>query len=1418
MTSENLKSTSVTYNIPLLSSNNYASWSIQMKMILKERRVWRVVTGEETKPDSTAAIYESASETTSLGQQTPYERDLAAFEEKLDKANAVLFATISPSIIADVHGIENPSAVWKVLEQRYAPKTDMSRMTAWMNFINAKINDNELVPNYLLRLARYKIRCEECGSTVDETMYKSLMLNSLPEEYNAVKANARVSSNMMTAEEVKDQILEQYRVICHESDFSKSSSGNSMKSYATRYKNNFNKPNDNLEGKKHGGISKRGKKRGGFGGRGGARKPSDTCNHCGEPGHWKKDCYKFLWETTQKKGGNDKQPESQPKKSTDVEKYQWKPASAPCTVPHHANVTYVAASMKTASPNVWMFDSDCNSHITPFRERIYDYHEFEEKETIYGFAKQPVSAIGEGSMDLVDEFGRHYTLDKVVYVPEAEHPLLSMMKLLRLGGILKFNGTNCTLNLEGGCSLQGSAIGDMLYLTDFGRAAMHSLAITTRSKAKNLVEEESDDDAMEIDDTGLTMQPISEQETGSSGNITSATPSPTKHQKPKSLRQIRLWHDRLGHASTSTLSKIPTIKSSFDSATCTSCIRAKQHRKPFRKSNYRATKKLQCIHSDLSGPHVLSMGKSKYYLTFMDDLTRYKWVKMVPNKKSKHVFKAIEEWVRIVERQTGCKVQALRTDGGTEYWGDLTPFLRNLGIQHQESPPHTPQSNGRAERLNRVINESARAMLIHANLPQQFWEEAVDVAVYTWNRLPNSAIDNKTPHELYFNEIPDLGHMRPFGCVVYALIPKKRRPKLSKFLSRSNRGIFIGYVSSTSWRYYDLERKCFDESHDLQFMETVFPGADEFSHLPPIASQDEDAIFGVERQTVAPPSVAKSVPPVIYDMVVVEPPPALQALAVQVQVQRNSEPTNFDDAVSRRDGSMWIEAMHAELQSLEDNNVWELCELPPGRNVIGTKWVFKIKVDGMNVVERYKARIVAQGFSQVAGLDFEETWAPVVRIESVRVLLAFAVLTGFEIIHIDAKTAFLNGDSDVELYVRQPVGFVDKRYPNKVLRLNKSLYGLKQAPRIWYLLLCETICALGFVQCTSDPSIYVHAEYNIILAVYVDDILVFGPSKTLCDEFYFEISKSFRMEYKGSACSFLGLNIIRSESSIAINQIGYIEHMLLRFQMTDAKPASTPLDHTLPLRKATPNDVRADPQSYQELTGSLNHAALFSRPDIAFAVSKLSQFNSDPTETHMRAARHVLAYLKSTIDYCIVYGGASDIDIYAYAFAFCPRDRISVLGFADADHGTDKDDRKSQTGYVFMINNGPVSWTSHKQSSVALSTMEAEYMSLSDSSREAIARANLYSDLNINAQPPLIYTDSTTALSLTEESAKYQRAKHIDIRYHYVRDVLQKGQIQVDYVPSEHNPADMLTKALPPQSHQQCVLGMGLRPLNSGNN
>ncbi len=353
-----------------------------------------------------------------------------------------------------------------------------------------------------------------------------------------------------------------------------------------------------------------------------------------------------------------------------------------------------------------------------------------------------------------------------------------------------------------------------------------------------------------------------------------------------------------------------------------------------------------------------------------------------------------------------------------------------------------------------------------------------------------------------------------------------------------------------------------------------------------------------------------------------------------------------------------------------------------------------------------------------------------------RVLLSLAALFDLWIIHIDAKTVFLNDKSDVELYVHQPEGFVDRRYPNHVLRLSKSLYGLKQAPRIWYLLLCETILSLGFIQCTSDPSIYFHPEYKVVLAVYVDDILVLGKTREICDQFYNEISQHFCIEYKGPVTHF-SVSILCEMNQGSQSIKSGILNICWHGQMDKAKPVEIPLNPSLPLLKAKSGDKRMDIQSYQEFTGSHNHATVFSRLDISFAVSKLSQFNSDPTETHMKAAHQLLTYLKGTINYSIVYGDASDAEIYAYTRAIHPDDYLSILGF---------------------------------------------------------------SDFRPTSQPPLLYSDSTTALFLTDESSLYQRSKHIDTRYHYIRDILEKQKFslsQVDYVCTfRGEPADIFTKAL----------------------
>ena len=710
----------------------------------------------------------------------------------------------------------------------------------------------------------------------------------------------------------------------------------------------------------------------------------------------------------------------------------------------------------------------------------------------------------------------------------------------------------------------------------------------------------------------------------------------------------------------------------------------------------------------------------------------------IPNKKSSTVCAAFSIWVKEFQNK-GINIQYLRTDGGGEYQKDLTPVLKALGVTHQPTAPYSPQSNGKAERLNRSLIEPVKAMLYYANMPETFWAEAMSTAATIHNYLPSEAIDNQIPWERWHEKqlsVETLRILHPFGSIVHVYVPRQRRRKQGKLAIRSTVGCLVGYQLSSSnepsgnYKFWDFERKTFDLTHNLIFT-NKFPKSGDFDEPPaapplPPAAQSTPELQDFSNHTPLPPiSVPQERP--IYDMITVELPPALQVFASYSKPPDNDPPT-LTDALRRSDAQNWINAMKEELQSIKDNQTWCLCDLPPGRKYIGTKWVFKMKRDGNNNPMRYKTRLVAKGYSQIAGINFDKTFAPVVRIESIRCLLAFAAFFNLDIKQIDCKTAFLNGNSDLEIYVQQPEGFSSRKYPRKVLRLNKSLYGLKQAPRIWYLLLCSVIQNLGFIPLESDTSIYVAIDRRILIAVYVDDILIFGQ-KSECDEVFNQLKVHFKMEDLDYPKTFLGLNIIRHENgSISINQAGYIDRMLNRFKMMDAKIAKTPLDPSLPLLKADTLEKRIVKCAALSRTHWLSSpSAVFSRPDISNSVSQPSQFLQNPTETHIKAARQVLRYLKGTHDLSITYGSSQE---------FC------ILGVSDANWGGDKNDRKPTTGYIFMINNGAVSWTSHKQSTVATSTMEAEYMALSDASHEAIARTQLYAELRLKISPPLLFSDN----------------------------------------------------------------------------
>jgi len=1129
--------------------------------------------------------------------------------------------------------------------------------------------------------------------------------------------------------------------------------------------------------------------------------PDKYCKHHDTRGHSTDEC-RSAKRDRQNQPGNTNSPNTNFKSSYQPNFNKPRDFSA-TTTRLIANST--TAETESKDPHAWIVDSAANAHITPYKAKLHNYHEFTNQVRVKGFAGKTELARGTGSITLTDHSGKRITLKDVVYVPESPDQILSLMKLRReQNADFWFTAMETfEISFPNGVLFSGKSVNDMLYI--WTSPAIHVNAIATHNASKR---------SYSHDDYEAYV--------------------PQRHHTPQTTTSDALpcnpnylWHLRFGHASSTTLRKHPHLRSNYDSSHCTICIRAKQTRRPFHLAESKVARRLERIHSDICGPYPTSKGKSVYILTFLDEHTHWCWTATIPDKSSATVCQEYRYLVKQIETQSDLKIKYLRTDGGGEYEGELTPVLKDLGVKHEPTSPHSPQSNGKAERLNRTLNNYARAMLYQANMPKSFWAEAITTAAYLLNRLPSDSV-NGIPYELWHGRqltMQDLKSIKPFGCIVHANVPKKRRKRLGKMDTRSTTGCFVGYTDSTTMhKIWDFERKCFVNSHDLIFEETQFPEPSDFDEPPadaytayrrqnmrnpmPIPASSPISMPALSRESTPeslPSSPAQEmldeiVVQPLYDQIVVQPPPALQVFKSYGEFEPDNDPPSFADAMRRPDANLWWDAFCDEIKAIIKRNTWTLTVLPPGKKALPLRWVCRVKRDSSNNFERYKARIVVKGFAQEAGLDFDETFAPVVRIDSVRTLFAISAGKGLYIIQADIRNAFLHSNSDFQIYVQQPEGFADANYPHAVLLLNKALYGLKQAPRLWYLLISEIVISLGFQVFESDTSMYIRDE--IILAVYVDDILIASPSIQLCNAVISELSHHIEIVNKGEVKSFLGLKVVRNHQkhTISISQPGYIDRLLAKFNMTNAKSASTPFEPGIKLRTATVDDKLCNIKLYQELTGSLNHLAVFSRPDITFAVSKLSKYNANPTTMHFKAALHVLRYLKSTRNYCIVYYKSMTVPI------------IDILGFSDSDFASDEDDRKSYTGYVFLICGGAVSWSTHKQHTVALSSMEAEYMALSDAAREALARKQLFCELQIPSglKPVKVLSDSQSALDISENPARYRQAKHIDVRYHAIRHYIHDCKINVDYIPTQHQPADLFTKALGSTKHQRFCRLIGL--------
>ena len=489
------------------------------------------------------------------------------------------------------------------------------------------------------------------------------------------------------------------------------------------------------------------------------------------------------------------------------------------------------------------------------------------------------------------------------------------------------------------------------------------------------------------------------------------------------------------------------------------------------------------------------------------------------------------------------------------------------------------------------------------------------------------------------------------------------------------------------------------------------------------------------------------------------------------------EPKKVEDALKDSD---WVTAMQEELNEFERNKVWQLVPRPKNRSVVGTKWVFRNKTDADGIVIRNKARLVAKGYSQQEGIDYDETFAPVARLEAIRMFLAYAAHKKFKVFQMDVKSAFLNGELDEEVFVEQPPGFVDPRFPNHVYRLDKALYGLKQAPRAWYETLAQFLLENGFTRGTIDKTLFYINKGNdlLLVQIYVDDIIFGSTNDKMCQKFSKLMQSRYQMSMMGELSYFLGLQVKQTDDGIFINQSKYTKNLLKRFNMLESSSASTPMATATKLDQHQGTEV--DVTSYRGMIGSLLYLTA-SRPDIMYATCLCARFQAQPREPHLTAVKRIFRYLKGNPDLGLWYPRESD---------------FNLIGYSDADFVGCKVDRKSTSGGCQFLGDRLVSWSSKKQKSISTSTAEAEYIAAGSCCAQILWMKNQLQDYGLSYSKIPIYCDNQSAIAMTGNPVQHSLTKHINIRYHFIREHVMEGTIELHFVPTDQQLADIFTKPL----------------------
>lgn len=889
---------------------------------------------------------------------------------------------------------------------------------------------------------------------------------------------------------------------------------------------------------------------------------------------------------------------------------------------------------------------------------------------------------------------------------------------------------------------------------------------------------------------------------------------------------------------------------------------------------------LDLVHSDLLGKvRPKSIGGAQYIMVLIDDYSKFCVVLFL--KKKTETFQAFLSYKKQVELMHNRKIRKFQSDNGTEYVNEHFQDLFDAeGIIHRKIVVGCSQQNGVAERHNRTIVEMSRCLLIESGLPEYFWAEAANTACYIRNLCVNSSIDNQIPISLWNCDVDVnqlLGRLRIFGCRVWSLIDKSKR---TKFGPKAEECIFLGYgdsygVEIKGYKVYSLGSKKMMFKHHVIFDEEVFPfkldvprhyldlnfeGSDDDvdvmdcdsmsdisdvltmsdifpSHVAPVEvlsnpvevlpnsvdvlSNSDDVLANdvLPSNTVEPNEflndheIVSDVSDVHVENVETMdsnlrrssrvPKPktctCCNFVVAKCSLVDHDTPESVCEALNGPYQNQWLEAMKDEINSLKSQNVWSIVPKPSNQNITGCRWVLRIKRNPDKSINKFKARLVAQGFSQIPGVDFNETYCPVVKRRTLRLLMAICVENDWDLQFLDVEGAYLNSILNEVVYMKQPPYFEQGLNDMFVCKLNKSLYGLKQGGRDWYNHINSIMLELEFVRCRSDTCTYVAFNGRLIVCWYVDDSCACGEQQYV-QWFITKLSNLLKVKSLGSSSKYLSVQITRGPNYVTFSQQHYILDIASKYGLSAEKGITSP--YRIRKRDYITASDSFNVKLYQEAIGSLLYLSNNSRPDLCYTVSMLSQSCSKPSLDDWSDVVHVIKYLVNTKDLKLVFRPTGE----------------PLLVFCDSDYAGDVSDSKSRSAYVVLLANCSISWHSKKQGGVALSTHEAEFVSMCEVAKEVLWLKHFLEELCLSKfidVPCKVYCDNQSAISSSSKINENisERTKHIATRFNFCREVQSAGIIKYCYVPSAKNLADVFTKAFKNSKNVSLLKHLGLTNL-----